>query len=95
MTGRRRTGLFDANIDARHSAGGTVIGIEHTFIAEELHDTPSAIDQREAIGGAVLDSSASEAQRAKTIALIIDLPRKIDGFIRFPVAAIIQNDLPT
>ena len=70
MTGGGAVTFGDADVDAGAAFGGAIVGDKAAFVAEELHNIGACIDQRDPIGGAVLDAAAAERKNARASLLV-------------------------
>lgn len=87
MTKRLYTGLGDADICAGHSTSGATHGSKAALVAQELYEG-RAIDQRDAVGRAVLDAihRVGEEQGAKPVLLVGDDTAEGICIVDLPVA---------
>jgi len=91
----RRGGAFaDADVGRDHPGGRAVQRGERALVAEELHDLPCGVHQRETVGAAVLHADEGEAGGAEARQLVGQRARQVRRVVERAAAAVVADDFP-
>ena len=86
---RRAAGFCHADVGAGETVGGSAHCCHRAFIGQEHDDIAACIDQRDPVGGAVLDAVARKVDGQKLVAA-----RQCDRVVRRAVRAVIEHQRP-
>ena len=92
----RRIDLLDPDIDAGLARGRTIGRGHRAFVAEELDDAAEIIDQRDAVGGAILDAVVRARQRdeAEAVGGVAQDARQRDRRVGRAAIAVVEHHAP-